>query len=220
MIRIERIFEKYKIIGEFISKCFGNHIEVVLYDLRNFEKSGIKIYSHITGKDEKVSITEFSLNLLEDKIYEKENFITNSKGVIEGKILRSSTLFIKDDNEKLIGMLCVNVDITKYISMSKELEEFAYFGLNKNKVEKSKIIADFTKSIKEMINITLSDYLSKNGYDWQRLNKEEKLYTIKKLNDKGIFNLRGGISEVSDALKVSEPTIYRYLYKVKKINNL
>ena len=216
MIRTERIFEKYRIIGEFISKCFGNHIEVVLYDLRNFEKSGIKIYSHITGRDEKVPITEFSLNLLEDKIYEKENFITNSKGVIEGKILRSSTLFIKDDDEKLIGMLCVNVDITKYISMSKELEEFAYFGLDKNKVKKSKIIADFPKSIKEMINITLSDYLSKNGYDWQRLNKEEKLYTIKKLNDKGIFNLRGGISEVSDALKVSEPTIYRYLCEVRK----
>lgn len=216
MVRTERIFEKYRIIGEFISKCFGNHIEVVLYDLRNFEKSGIKIYSHIIGRDEKIPITEFSLNLLEDKIYEKENFITNSKGVIEGKILRLSTLFIKDDDEKLIGMLCVNVDITKYISMSKELEEFAYFGLDKNKVKKSKIIADFPKSIKEMINITLSDYLSKNGYDWQRLNKEEKLYTIKKLNDKGIFNLRGGISEVSDALKVSEPTIYRYLCEVRK----
>lgn len=216
MVRTERIFEKYRIIGEFISKCFGNHIEVVLYDLRNFEKSGIKIYSHIIGRDEKIPITEFSLNLLEDKIYEKENFIANSKGVIEGKILRLSTLFIKDDDEKLIGMLCVNVDITKYISMSKELEEFAYFGLDKNKVKKSKIIADFPKSIKEMINITLSDYLSKNGYDWQRLNKEEKLYTIKKLNDKGIFNLRGGISEVSDALKVSEPTIYRYLCEVRK----
>lgn len=78
------------------------------------------------------------------------------------------------------------------------------------------MIADFPKSVKEMINTSLSNYISNNGYDWQRLNKDEKIDVIKKLNDKGIFNLRGGISEVSEALKISEPTIYRYLYEVRK----
>ncbi|MGB0404690.1 MAG: helix-turn-helix domain-containing protein, partial [Fusobacterium sp.] len=73
--------------------------------------------------------------------------------------------------------------------------------------------------VKEMINASLSSYLTKNGYDWQRLNKEEKLNVIKKLNSKGIFNLRGGISEVSESLKISEPTIYRYLNIVKKMES-
>ncbi len=216
MTRIERIFEEYKIVGEFISRCFGSNVEVVLHDLRDFEHSGVKIYNnYISGRDDGAPMTEFGLNLLESKVYEKENFITNYKGVTGGKILRSSTLFIRDDKGNLIGMLCVNVDITKYLSMSKELEELAYFGLNENKVEKS-MIADFPKSVKEMINASLSNYITKNGYDWQRLNKDEKLDIIKKLNDKGIFNLRGGISEVSEALKISEPTIYRYLCKVKE----
>ena len=80
-------------------------------------------------------MTEFGLNLLESRIYEKENFITNYKGVTGGKILRSSTLFIKDEKENLIGMLCVNIDITKYLSMSKELESLAYFGLDENKIK-------------------------------------------------------------------------------------
>lgn len=217
MTRIEQIFEKYKVVGEFISKCFGSNVEVVLHDLRDFEHSGVKIYnSYISGRHDGAPMTEFGLNLLENKVFERENFITNYKGVTGGKILRSSTLFIKDDKEHLIGMLCVNVDITKYLSMSKELEDFAYFGLDENKVEKSKMIADFPKSVKEMINASLSNYITKNGYDWQRLNKEEKLSVIRKLNDRGIFNLRGGISEVSEALKISEPTIYRYLYEVRK----
>lgn len=216
MTKIERIFEQYKIMGEFISRCFGSNVEVVLHDLRNFEHSGVKIYNnYISGRDDGAPMTEFGLSLLESKVYEKENFITNYKGVTGGKILRSSTLFIKDDKDNLIGMLCVNVDITKYISMSKELESLAYFGLDENLLEKPKMIADFPKSVKEMINASLSSYISSNGYDWQRLNKEEKLDVIQKLNDKGIFNLRGGISEVSEALKISEPTIYRYLYEVR-----
>lgn len=217
MTKIERIFERYKVMGEFISRCFGSNVEVVLHDLRDFEHSGVKIYnSYISGRSDGAPMTEFGLNLLESKIYEKENFITNYKGVTGGKILRSSTLFIKDEKENLIGMLCVNVDITKYLSMSKELESLAYFGLDENKIEKSKMIADFPKSVKDMINTSLSNYISNNGYDWQRLNKDEKIDMIKKLNDKGIFTLRGGISEVSEALKISEPTIYRYLCEVRK----
>lgn len=217
MGKIEQKFQEYKRIGEFISKCFGSNVEVVLHDLREMEHSGIKFFNNeVSGREDGAPMTEFGLNLLENKVFKKESFVTNYKGVTGGKILRSSTLFIKDDDGNLIGMLCVNVDITKYLTMSKELTDLAYYGLNDNDPQKPAMVADFPKSVKEMINVSLSSYLTKNGYDWQRLKKEEKIKIIKKLNNKGIFNLRGGLTEVSEALKISEPTIYRYLNEVKK----
>lgn len=220
MTKTEHILQKYMVIGEFISKCFGENVEVILHDLRDIEHSGIKIFNnYVSGRSDGAPMTEFGLNLLESKIFKNENFVMNYKGVTGGKILRSSTLFIKDDKGNLLGMLCVNVDITKYLTMSKELNDLAYYGIRKEDLEKPTMVADFPKSVKEMINASLSSYLTKNGYDWQRLNREEKLNIIKKLDSKGIFNLRGGISEVSESLKISEPTVYRYLNTIKKMES-
>lgn len=217
MTKNEHILEKYMVVGEFISKCFGENVEVILHDLRDIKHSGIKIFNnHVSGRSDGAPMTEFGLNLLKSEIFKNENFVMNYKGLTGGKILRSSTLFIKDDKGILIGMLCVNVDITKYIKMSEELKDLAYYGITKDELSKATAAADFPKSVKEMINTSISSFLTKNDYDWQRLTKEEKLKVIEKLNDKGIFKLRGGISEISEALNISEPTIYRYLNIIKK----
>lgn len=217
MTKNEHILEKYIIVGEFISKCFGENVEVILHDLRDIKHSGIKIFNnHVSGRSDGAPMTEFGLNLLKSEIFKSENFVMNYKGLTGGKILRSSTLFIKDDKGILIGMLCVNVDITKYIKMSEELKDLAYYGITKEELSKATAVADFPKSVKEMINTSMSSFLTKNDYDWKRLTKEEKLEVIKKLSNKGIFKLRGGISEISESLNISEPTIYRYLNIIKK----
>jgi predicted transcriptional regulator YheO len=40
---------------------------------------------------------------------------------------------------------------------------------------------------------------------------EEKKELVDALNDRGVFLLKGVVSEVADRLEVSEQTIYRYL---------
>jgi predicted transcriptional regulator YheO len=38
---------------------------------------------------------------------------------------------------------------------------------------------------------------------------------VKKLNDKGVFLIKGEVSRVAEYLKVSDATVYRYLNKIK-----
>ena len=219
MSKIDDILKKYKVICEFISKCFGENVEVMLHDLRDIDHSGIKIYNnHVSRRSEGAPMTQFGINLLENKIFEKEKFVTNYKGMTSGKILRSSTLFIKDDNENLIGMLCVNVDITNYISMSKELSNLAYYGIGEDDFKNTNDIADFPASIMEMIKDFVSNYVSKAGYNIQRLTKDEKTEIIEALNENGLFELKGGLAQISKMLNISEPTLYRYLNEIKKNN--
>ncbi|MGF6907730.1 helix-turn-helix transcriptional regulator [Fusobacterium sp. PH5-44] len=219
MSKIDSIFKKYEIICEFISKCFGENVEVILHDLRDIDHSGIKIYNnHVSGRSEGAPMTQFGINLLENKIYEREKFVNNYKGMTGGKILRSSTLFIKDDDENLIGMLCVNIDITNYIAMSKELSSLAYFGIGEDNFKNANKIADFPSSVKEMISQTVSEYASSAGYNIQRLTKTEKIEIVKALNDNGLFDLKGGLAQTAEMLNISEPTLYRYLNEIKKQN--
>ncbi|MFT8632944.1 MAG: helix-turn-helix domain-containing protein, partial [Liquorilactobacillus ghanensis] len=43
------------------------------------------------------------------------------------------------------------------------------------------------------------------------LSQEKKIQICSKLNDRGIFQIKGAISKVAKLLKVSEPSVYRYL---------
>ena len=130
-----------------------------------------------------------------------------------GKILRSSTFFIKNIDGNIIGMICVNVDVSSYLNIAYQMESMANFGLNLKDEKELVTEVDFPNSIKEMINKALLEIL-KGRVSWKEIEGEEKLNVIKKLHQKGIFDLRGGVLEVSEALNVSESTIYRYLSKI------
>ena len=44
-----------------------------------------------------------------------------------------------------------------------------------------------------------------------RLNQEEKIEIVRDLEGKGVFMLKGAVSEVAEKLGVSEATLYRYI---------
>lgn len=209
-----KILEEYKKIAKFMSCCYGENVEVILHDLIDINESGVEIYNgHISGRKKGAPISELGMKILKEKIYEKQDFISNSKGLVGGKVLRSSTYFIKNEIGKIIGLICVNINITKYLELAHEIEKFVNFDLKTKGDESLEIKADFPHSVKSMINTALIELL-KGKESWKDMKMDEKLNIIKKLQKKGIFDLRGGVLEVSEALNVSEPTIYRYLTKI------
>ena len=206
------ILEEYRKVARFMSKCYGENVEVVLHDLRDISSSSIEIFNnHVSGREIGSPMSEFGLKILKERLYDDREFITNSKGVVGGKILRSSTFFIKNIDENIIGMICVNVDVSSYLNIAYQMECMANFGLNLKDEKEVVTEVDFPNSI--MINKALLEIL-KGRVSWKEIEGEEKLNVIKKLHQKGIFDLRGGVLEVSEALNVSESTIYRYLSKI------
>ena len=70
--------------------------------------------NHISGRDVGAPLTNVALKILMDKSYETQDYRLHYCGMsAKGKALRSSTMFIKQ-NGKLIGMLCINFDDSKY----------------------------------------------------------------------------------------------------------
>jgi predicted transcriptional regulator YheO len=49
----------------------------------------------------------------------------------------------------------------------------------------------------------------------ERLSSQEKIEVVRELNELGVFLLKGGVSQVAASLSISEPTVYRYLQKLK-----
>ena len=44
---------------------------------------------------------------------------------------------------------------------------------------------------------------------------EEKIATVREIERAGVFLLKGAVAQVAVALRVSEPTVYRYVRQVR-----
>lgn len=213
-------------IVEFLGSVMGEHCEVVLHDVRNIENSIVAIKnSHISHRKLGGSLTDLALSILKNKSYLEKDFLLNYAGKTqEGKIVRSSTFFIKDEDGEVIGMLCLNMDVSKMIETRNLLDtlingsfELSPNGLQlngKSPVEETNPIEDFHTSIEELTTSIILKTLSEIHIPPDRMSSEEKMEVIQKLNEKGVFLIKGAVSEVATHLKSSEATIYRYLQKL------
>ena len=69
--------------------------------------------------------------------------------------------------------------------------------------------------IQHLIQRTLAPY----GTEAKRLSQAERLAVVEDLYKNGLFVLKGSVYALAQILGVSEPTIYRYLNRIKKENH-
>ena len=136
----------------------------------------------------------------------------------DGKVLASSAFFIKNLAGQLLGMLCINHDLTEIVGYSnKLLGDLGRFGLSAHEISQSDDMHEPSDSnVEDLMNSIYKRAISTMGISPERMNPEEKMQFVGALEGQGYFMLKGGVSEVARLLKVSEATIYRYLNKNNK----
>ncbi|QOR01452.1 helix-turn-helix transcriptional regulator [Campylobacter sp. 2014D-0216] len=213
-------------LTQFLGQVLGKQYEIVFHVISD-EGSYIAAIAnnHISGRTTSSPLTSFASELVQEKEYLNKDFLCDYKARVgKSKIVTGSTFFIKNQN-KIVGILCINHDTTELrsaISKIIELEKINDFSdlldihsQNNVNLHNMSNIETLSHSIEDILaeNIDLK-YLN-SGYS---LSTEQKDEIIKKLHSKGIFNIKGSISIVAKLLNISEPSVYRYLQKLK--NNL
>ncbi len=209
---MKKIFKKYIIIGEFISKIMGDNSEVIIHDINSPENSIIWIdKGHLSGRKIGDSFTNLSVMILNQKEYKEKNYIVNYEGKGKGgRKFVSSTYFIKDDEGILHGFLCINNDVTDYLEFKEQfgkLEKYFSQTTSDYQEEISLPSASFSQSI-------IQDVLKNQNISIVRMKKKEKIKVVKQMQEKGLFDIKGGASDAAKSLKISEPTLYRYLKEI------
>ena len=183
---------------------------------------------HVTGRKIGDPITDFALSIRRNNGYGKKNedkivnYRTKTK---DGKILRSSSVFIRDDQKKIIGCLCINYDLTEYLMFNKIIDEFCNTVDPEN--EKSKEEAEtFTNDVDDVLEDIIRKAIDEVGKPVSMMRKEDKLMVVKIIEEKGGFLIKGAINQLANEISVSRYTIYNYLDELKskkkeeKRNNL
>ena len=156
-------------------------------------------------------MTQYALELIQKIDYTTQESVVNYLGFsrTNNKKLRSSTLFIKKD-EELIGLLCINIDITRSTSAIKDLQEM--FMLPECEAE----VEYFDDSIENLVDTVIEESLVlwDNKTALSELDSDEN--PIKFLYEKGVFNYKGSVKKVATMYHISTQTVYRYVSMLEK----
>ena len=213
----EDMLRQYKVLVEFLGKALGPDYEVVLQTIGP-EGSGIAAIANgrVSGRGVGSPVTSTALKMIMRRQYTDQDYSLNYTGMLSnGKAIRSSTMFIKDQG-RLVGMLCINFDDSRFHELSDALlrvihpDDYLQHGLP---------VSEGTEFFQSDVNTMMQELFDEATASLQvppdRLNQEERLQIITQLYDRGMFQLKGAVPFVMEKLGCSQASIYRYLSKVK-----
>ncbi len=239
------ILEKYIPLVSFLGQALGPLVEIVLHDVTNPDASIIAIANgHISGRHVGGPSTDLILRLIEEaKTAPKDSrkvqpmSYLNYEAQVKGNTpCRASSYFIRNEEGQLLGCLCINISVGHFMearnvldllisphnSLSQSLvatslpsDPSNVSNTMENPNEALLIYENLHSSIDDVIDTIVKSSTS-YSIELSKLSAKEKVKLVKTLNDKGLFNLKGGVAAIATKLKVSEPTIYRYISQAKK----
>ncbi len=210
MTEKKKLFTLLGRVADAIVHTFGQHSEVAVHDMADPNRSLVHIAGNVTGRSAGSPITNFGLKLL--ALREKGEDVHGYQTKFKDKSVVSSTVCIKDDEDKIIGFLCINFDITKLMDAKQAI---AGYGLQHSGIfeDARESLADLTvKTVESVIN----DVLAEMKKDPRIMTVKERMAFIRRLDEHKFFSMKGSVLEVASVLGVSRYTIYNYLKNINK----
>jgi len=212
---IDSRLKPYIHLVNFIADFLGPNYEVVLHDVRNINNSIIAIKNgHISGRKVGGPLADLSFKHIKENRNSDEKYLLLYGRTKDGRQLKTSTYFIRNEAEDIIGLLGINTDISDFVELKKKMENFINYGDNNFKEEREEEC--FENSIEDIMDSIINKVISRFRTSIDRMDHLEKIEVTKKLNLKGVFLIKGSVAKVAEKLNTSEATIYRYIKQVSK----
>ena len=205
------IFNNLKNLADVVVQMFGRNMEVAIHDIEDLQHSLKYIAGAVTKRKVGAPITDLIVKAWRREGDSVKNLIGYRSTTKEGRILKCSSMFIRDSKGKVIGVFCINLDVTDLLNSIYDIETLTQTFTNKE-VGKSET---FATSISETIDTLIEQSVDEVGKQPPLMTKEEKVKLIGILEEKGAFIIKGGVDNVAARMGLSKYTIYNYIQKFR-----
>lgn len=210
--------ERYIPLVEFMGKICGKSYEIILHDVSTPERSVIAACNeHLSGRRIGDPMTELAKELLRTGAYKEHDYVANYEGRTRGgKRFVSSTYFIKEKGH-LVGLICVNHDVEDILVLSEHLSNLLHSFSLPQEEESSAYTENLDDSIPELSsNLIHSTILGYGDPLRMPCHTADKLEILRSLEAPGrIPDPRAPSDRSPRELHISEPTVYRYLRRIR-----
>ena len=193
-----------EIIGP-LTRSLGPNYEIMLHDYRIPDRSVVAVAGRVTERRVGSAMSEIGLSILGegDKAQDRLNYLAKAPN---GRIVNSSTIVLRDGDERVFGALCISLDVTAIRHAAAVLDR-----LSGHYVEPKP--TTFSNNIRDVIDVALREVLG--GRTAALLSRQERLDVVRALDARGIFSVKRAMNRVAAGLNVSRATAYSYLQIVR-----
>ncbi len=204
------ILESYKSVIDGLAEYLGHNYEIVLHSLVDLENSVIYIKNgYHTGRKIGAPITNMALEMLSKIDHESTNDFTYFTKNKNGEPVKSTTIAIRGENNKIIGLLCINFFLNS--SFLDVISDF-YNADSGIKTDKHKFVYEsFSDDPTQLIVNAIKDSIEEVDLMQEVSTTQRNKAIISLLFDKNIFKLKNAVVIVAKELKVSKNTVYMHL---------
>ncbi len=214
MSKISPELKPFVTIVDGIASTLGNSCEVVLHDLSHPKTSVIYVKNgHVTGRKVGDGIRDLIFDVLTSPDFKEDALTKYESTVVKGKSIKSTTMVIRNMEEKIIGALCINLDITNLNLILSTVGELT--SINKVSKDSDENIEIEKADVLDILDHIISHTILESGKLPENMKKDDFLKIIKFMDEKGVFLIKNSVDWVARKLNLSKFTVYGYLKEVR-----
>ena len=219
MNRDDLTLESLVMIAHGIARQFGNDCEVCIHDLQANDLEHTICYiinGHVSGRKIGDGASKIVLETLEalkkgDNVSDHLGYRTHTS---DGRILKSSTIFLKDESGKYRFILGINHDMTDFINAQSALSNI----VENIETSSEDIYGQIPLSVNDLLDNLIEQSVKLVGKTPALMTKDEKVKAIKFLQDAGAFLITRSGDKISQFFGISKFTLYSYIDQAKAVD--
>lgn len=191
-----------------LAEQFGTDCEVVVHDLTREDHDNTIVAienGHVSGRTLGDGPSRVALEAMQQRgpVEDRLNYFTKAR---DGRMLRSSTIFIKDETGKPTGILALNYDLSKLLMADQALRQLMR-GIEDSQAAPSSSIPT---NVNDLLDQLIDQSVALVGKPVPLMTKDDKMRAIQFLNEAGAFLITRSGDKISKFFGISKYTMYTY----------
>lgn len=196
-------------LSKALAAQFGTSCEIAVHDLKSGD------LEHTVALIENGHVTHRKVGdgpsrvVLEALKTEDPNALSDRSGYLmrthDGRILKCSTVYLRDENGVPEGIFSINYDVTELLMAERAVGSLLHHE------EEKKAPESIPTTVNELLDDLIEQSVQRVGKPVPMMNKEDKIEAIAFLNKAGAFLITRSGDRVSKYFGISKYTLYSYI---------
>lgn len=203
--------ENLQKIAKGIAAQFGSSCEVVVHEIsdRAAEHSIVAIENgQVTGRKlgdgpSQVVLEQLGKKIDPVKAEDRIGYLTKTPG---GKLLKSSTIYLRGEDGSVKALFCINFDISPLAQAYNALSDLVSIQ-DRNQAEP----AEIPNNVNDLLNELIERSVHLVGKPVELMTKEDKVRAIQFLSNSGALLITKSGDKIANYFGISKYTLYSYL---------
>ena len=200
--------EALKQIAAGIAAQFGDKCEVVIHDVSGGHPEHTIVHienGHVSGRKVGDGASQVVLDQFKSQNEHPKDHLCYLMKTPDGKILKSSTVYIRNSKGKVSAILAINYDISKLMIVEAAVRELISTP-EPQQTEPEKIV-----NINDLLDDLIQQSVALVGKPVALMNKDDKVKAIQFLNQNGAFLVTKSGDKIAKYFGISKYTVYSYI---------